>query len=95
MPLIHYALIDVGKARVTSVVFSQEAIDALPEDRVATGLMVEAIPEAPPTVEGKTNVLFVNPDTKEMWWEQNDRPLSSIEQMRKDLDQLIIYLLEG
>ena len=49
--------------------------------RKAKFIPVAYLPEEPTYVKGKKHSLFINPKTKEMWYEQKDRPISSEEAM--------------
>ena len=56
-------------------------VDSLPEANKAKFTMVESLPEEPTLVKGKRNVLYLDPKTKALTYEQKDRPLSQEEVM--------------
>ncbi|MDD5511790.1 MAG: hypothetical protein PHI12_13405, partial [Dehalococcoidales bacterium] len=55
--------------------------DSLPAVNKAKFTMVESLPEELAPVKGKRNVLYLDPKTKKLTYEQKDRPLSQEEVM--------------
>lgn len=49
--------------------------ELLTPERRAEGIQIEVLPEEREMV-GKKSVLYVNPETAEVWWEYKDRPLT-------------------
>jgi hypothetical protein len=64
---IHYFPFDLEKG------VPQEVIDA--------NILVDSVP-TPDTIEGKMAVMYVNPQTKELWYEYVDRPLTPEEKIQ-------------
>jgi len=65
---ISYSQTSEERAKVTLQHFK---ISLLDEETLNSGLLVESIP-TPEFVEGKEAVLYVNPQTKELWYEYED-----------------------
>jgi len=93
---VHGEPISATRIRVRTVHWKPEKLS---EESKAKFTFVDSIPEEPGYVKGKKNVLFINPQTKELWYEQQDRPLNQAEVMadqsaelaeiKGKLDQLI------
>ncbi|WP_338651617.1 hypothetical protein [Lysinibacillus sp. Y5S-8] len=62
------------------------------EDDLRSGIMVEAIPE--PETNGKGWELHINKDTKEMWYEYFELPLSP-EQIIQNLQNELVTVKEA
>lgn len=86
MAIIFYKKESETKAFVASVLYDATGFD--PQD-LAEGLEVEGIPE-PEAQPGKLYNLYVNPQTKEVWYEYTDRPLTTEEELVKMKEQLKI-----
>ncbi len=87
-----------SRARVS---FVHYVPSQLPETVLATGILVEDIPE-PEVIERKAPVLYFNPQTSELWYEYIDRPLTQEEQLadlaarqKATEDALLELLLSG
>lgn len=65
--------------------------EQLPEEMKAQGVEVGEIPE-PEERERKMPVLYINPDTKELWYEYVDRPLTEEERMQ-EMEQILADML--
>jgi len=63
------------KAKVTAIHYRP---DLLTDKQKAKTIEVEMVPEAE-QLKGKTAQLYINPETKEMWYEYTDRPLTQEE----------------
>ena len=72
--------IPVGKDKIEVKTINYNP-DKLPEASKGKFINVEHLPEEPDYVKGKRNALFINPKTKEMWYEQKDRQINSEEAM--------------
>ena len=72
------------RAKVASIHYKPELLQA---EVLAKGILVDAVPEEPKQ-EGKTQVLYINPTTEEMWYEYIDKPLSSEERLENRLSLL-------
>lgn len=57
------------------------------EELEQEGILVESIPE--PKQNGKIPKLFVNRETKELWYEYSDRPPTQEEEMEQLKQQMI------
>lgn len=60
------------------------------------GVLIESIPK-PEITEGKTATLFVNPETKEVWYEYEDLPLTpkdELNQLKQDNTLLKMAIIE-
>ncbi len=60
-----------------------------PEELISNGnyIKVENVPE-PIQVKGKSTLPYCNPETKEVWYEYVDKPLSSEEQLKELQEQI-------
>lgn len=86
MAIIFYKKESETKAFVTSTIYNTKGFD--PQE-LAEGLEVEVIPE-PEAQPGKLHNLYVNPKTKELWYEYTDRPLTTEEELAQVKAQLKI-----
>jgi hypothetical protein len=86
MPFMLYEIVAENKARVTLI---HNRPDMLPADMVAQGLEVEELPTVDETLTKKEAVLYVNPATKETWYEYQDRPLTPEEQLQADMGTIL------
>jgi hypothetical protein len=84
MPIVFGFMITRSKMQV-EIVYND--ITALSPEYVAQGTVVETIPEMP-TAKGKEAILFVNPQTKEAWYELFDRQLTQDERL-EDLEKVL------
>lgn len=57
------------------------------EELEQEGILVDGIPE-PQQIEGKSAILYCNPDTKELWYEYEDIPLTPEEEQQKKIESL-------
>jgi|HigsolmetaAR203D_1030402.scaffolds.fasta_scaffold00989_15 hypothetical protein len=80
---IRFSKISEDKAIVTVIEYQH---DGLTDDN---SMLVNSIPEEQPQV-GKSGVLYVNPRTKELWYEYLDRPLTPEEKIAQLEEQLRI-----
>lgn len=81
------------RLKVSVIHYSPEK---LTEEEKTDGILVENIPNKPNDIFGKSLTLFINPVTKEMWYEYEDRPLTDsekIEQLQSVVDQLVLDAL--
>ncbi len=85
MTYVEWDVIGNGVGRVTYQHFAPEE---LPEELKAKGLLVEQIPEPPIVEKYKVPVLYINPETLEMWYEQEPRSLTTEEQLELYQQQL-------
>lgn len=77
-------LVSKDKAKVTVTHFKPELLTVTQKSKA---IMVETKPEAV-QIRGKTATLYINPITKEMWYEYTDRPLSQEELLQDISDKL-------
>ena len=61
--------------------------DLLNEEQKARAIVVDSVPEAVQQ-KGKSAQLYINPQTKEMWFEYTDRPLTQEELLQDISDKL-------
>ncbi len=90
MIAIFYTTLAPGRALVLQKHFKPER---LTDEQKAEAIMVESEPEAPIPVKGKDSVLFINPDTKEMWYEGKDRSLTQ-EELLAEISEKLTQLIE-
>lgn len=62
-------------------IWKEKEGEAKADIRRAKFTEVESLPEEPAQVKGKRNVLYLDPKTKKLTYEQKDRPLSQEEVM--------------
>lgn len=74
------------KAMVLVMHFQPEL---LPQEVVEKGIMVDEVPTANPPA-GKVGTPYINPQTKEIWYEYSDRPLTAEEKIDQLQQQLKI-----
>jgi len=65
--------------------------NGLPLERIKQGIEVESVPKRE-NIEGKKAVAYINPQTKEIWYEYEDIPLTKEEQRIKELEDRIAKL---
>lgn len=98
MSYVFYNLESKGRGKVNLI---HNAPEQLSTEELAKGLQVETMPPKPTKVPVGTNVvLYINPETKEMWYEFESRPLNQYEQIQeiqqkleltqKALDELLL-----
>lgn len=51
------------------------------------GVLVESIPE-PDKIEGKSSALYINPESKELWYEYEDIPKTQEDKLSEKVNQL-------
>lgn len=88
MPIVFYKTIDTNKATVEGIHYMPDDPEhGLTEEKKSKGIEVyeESIPKTPSSVFGKRAVRFINPETKEIWYEQIDRDLK-----QEELDKIKI-----
>ena len=81
------ALFHDGSGRVYRTHYKPER---LPEEEREKAFLVEQLPPEPDPQFGKASVLYVNPDTGDVWWEMENRPLTleeKIELMYTDFQE--------
>lgn len=69
------------------VIFIHYQPEELPEETLKTGLLVESIPE-PKRIEGKRSKLYINLQTKELFYEYIEREKTKEEQLQEQLKNL-------
>lgn len=76
------------KAKVTLIHYRPELLD---EELKETGVFVEdfSIPN-PEEQVGKASILYINPETKELWYEYVDRLLTPEEELQQLKDRLAL-----
>ena len=89
MVLLFGVLESPERMRVESQVYQY---DNLSLEEKAKGIEVEFVPEMPEYQKGKGYQLYINPQTKEMWYETYDRPLTPDEQAAEQNEKLDIIL---
>lgn len=77
MRLLHTDTITPTKHRVYSIHFMPST---LTEEDLSKGILVEDYPE-PAIIPYKTAIMYINPVTKEVWYEYTDRPLTADEEI--------------
>jgi len=87
MPLVFYEQENTNRGRVTLIHYMPEQLPAALREQ---GIEVAEIPE-PQEVDGKMAVLYINPTTKEMWYEYADRPLT-LEERIQQLERALLEL---
>jgi len=106
MIAVHGIPVGPDKVEVKTINYNP---DKLPEASKSKFVWLDYLPEKPAYTKGKRDVLFLNPKTKELWYEQQDRPVTSDEAMSDlaialasqnaeisaKLDQLIILQTEA
>ena len=56
--------------------------EKLSEERRSQGIEVDDIPAQPESKIGKSHHLYINPETKEMWYEEVERELTDAEKLQ-------------
>ncbi len=82
---------------VVHMVYNLDAVENAGMD-TSQGVVVEAEPNFPASQVGKAYRWCVNPQTKEQFFEEYDRPLTSdekMQQMQDVVDQIVITTLMG
>lgn len=96
MVFLTFNKIEPDKARVMAVIYKHEELF---EEQKERGLFVESLPQPDVTQQG-TPVLYINPETKAMWYEYlplPEQPLyaaTPVGQMQKQIDDLKLLLAE-
>jgi len=67
--------------------------ERLTDEQKAQAIMVEDEPEMPAAVKGKLFVLYIKPETKEMWYEGKDRSLTQ-EELLAEISEKLTQLIE-
>jgi len=81
MPVIYGQLENPTRLKVIVVNYLQtEACNG--------GYFVDSVPNYPEPVKGKSHVMYFNPETKEFWFEQEDKPLT-LEEEIEELEILV------
>lgn len=89
MPLLLYDWVDENKAKVSLTHFMpDDPNEGLADDVKARGITVKELPEPPAPQAGKTAVLYCNPMTSDVWYEQESRPLTADEQSEQENAEL-------
>lgn len=78
------------RAKITRIHFRPDLLTA---EQKSNAIMVDAIPTEPERIKGKAIVLFINPNTKEMWYEYEDRALNQEEHL-EDISKKLTELIE-
>lgn len=77
------------------------AIEQLTQEQLSKAILVESVPDNPERQIGKGTYLHINPQTKELWYEYVDRPLTDSEIITQqeeriaELEQAITAILGG
>ena len=79
MLFVGYEKINGTRGRVTLIHHFPYELD---QDVLGGGALVELVPE-PETPAGKGSILYINPQTKELWYEYVDVPLPEDERIAK------------
>lgn len=87
MPFILYEDGNESKARVTLI---HNRPEMLPEDMLAQGIEVEELITPDETQAGKDATLFINPQSKELWYEYSERQLSPEEQLQQEIGNILL-----
>ncbi|WP_035296233.1 hypothetical protein [Brevibacillus thermoruber] len=74
------------KARVEVIHYQPQY---LPPEVIEKGIIVDEVPDPNPPAN-KVGILFINPQTQEMWYEYVDRPLTPEERIAQLEEQLRI-----
>ena len=96
MIFLTYMKIDETKARVMAMIYKHEELF---EEQKAHGVYVESVPQ-PDSAETGTPVLYIKPETKEMWYEYlpvPEQPLyaeTPVGRLEKQVDDLKLLLAE-
>jgi hypothetical protein len=72
--------------------------DMLSEEMLNSGILVDSIVTEPKPQFGKTAELYVNPTTKETWYEFINRPLTdseTIQELKSQNAQMILALVNN
>lgn len=84
MKLLRGRLVEENKLLVEQI-FNMEVEENKDVD-TTIGVLVDEEPEFPPYTFGKGHLWFVNPETKEQWFEEYDRPLTPEELIQQQAD---------
>ena len=89
---LFHELVSAGKDKVTVIHYKPDQLSA--EQKKAIILIEnEALPKAE-NLTGKNAVLYVNPQTKELWYEYEDRPLTQ-EELLVEISQKLTTLTDA
>lgn len=97
MPILFVKKESEERAEVQTI---HNAPELLSEEKKTEGIEVPSVPEYEEQF-GKESHLYVNPTTKELWYEFTDRPLTMEEKMEKmeasqlQQDELLMELMLG
>lgn len=80
----------LDKKRVVRIAF---VTDGMSDEDLASGISVDSVPE--PESNGMIYQLYINPQTKEMWYEYEEVPKSEIEILRDENRDLKLALAES
>ena len=77
-----------------SVISIHNQPDLLSEEKKNQTFMIDDadLPDKPTLNAGETCNLFFNPETGELWYEVQERPLTDEEEKIKDLEDRVAYL---
>lgn len=84
MVALFYVVEDQSRAMVYQIHFQP---DLLTEYEKENSILVEDIPVLEPQ-EGKDSVLYINLESKEIWYEFKDRPITPEEQLKLENEKL-------
>ena len=73
------------RVRVLDVFRQEHVQQRISEDRQ---FLVDSLPDPPDTGRGEQSRLYVNPTTREVWYEVEARPLTPEEEMQDRLEKL-------
>lgn len=82
MPYVFTKVIDEQKHAVERIVYVDELLS---EGEKANAYYFTEIPE-PESIEGKVPRMFLNPTTREIFYEYVDRPLTPEEELRQRIE---------
>lgn len=73
------------RAKITAI-HSQPNL--LPQNKKSNGIYIENMPEKPNTSRGQRALPYVNPQTREVWYEVVDKELSTEEQLLERMEKI-------
>lgn len=94
MKCLFYEKVENNIAVITGIHYMpNDPIDGLTEEEKSKGIMIDDIPQAE-EIEGKYSILKININTKEMWYEYKDIPLTEEQIKEQRLQALEIAMAE-
>ena len=80
--LLFYKAASKDKARVTTIHYQP---DKLTKERQSQGITADTLPDRPAVKRGEAAALYCNPETGEVWYEVEARPLTPEEEIQDRL----------